>query len=181
MVPQKSGMAYALDPDKQGAIVWQYRVSARAAAAAASGAARPTDGRLFRRQRLPAPAAGGIVAVDLATGERVWQHAGGAAALRRAGRECNAAQGAAVTAIPGAVLSGSHDGGLRAYAAEGRHDPVAVRHQSRIRDGQRRQGQRRQHGRAGRRSSPADMLFVNSGYGGIVGRPGNVLLVFGVD
>ena len=25
------------------------------------------------------------------------------------------------------------------------------------------------------------MLFVNSGYGGIVGRPGNVLLVFGVE
>ena len=25
------------------------------------------------------------------------------------------------------------------------------------------------------------LLFVNSGYGGIAGRPGNVLLVFGVD
>jgi polyvinyl alcohol dehydrogenase (cytochrome) len=25
------------------------------------------------------------------------------------------------------------------------------------------------------------LLFVNSGYGGIVGNPGNVLLVFGVD
>ena len=25
------------------------------------------------------------------------------------------------------------------------------------------------------------MLYVNSGYGGIVGRPGNVLLAFGVD
>jgi polyvinyl alcohol dehydrogenase (cytochrome) len=25
------------------------------------------------------------------------------------------------------------------------------------------------------------LLFVNSGYGGIVGRPGNVLLVFGLD
>jgi len=25
------------------------------------------------------------------------------------------------------------------------------------------------------------LLFVNSGYGGIAGRPGNVLLVFGVE
>jgi polyvinyl alcohol dehydrogenase (cytochrome) len=25
------------------------------------------------------------------------------------------------------------------------------------------------------------LLFVNAGYGGISGRPGNVLLVFGVD
>jgi hypothetical protein len=25
------------------------------------------------------------------------------------------------------------------------------------------------------------LLFVNSGYGGIVGRPGHVLLVFGVE
>jgi hypothetical protein len=25
------------------------------------------------------------------------------------------------------------------------------------------------------------MMYVNSGYGGIAGRPGNVLLAFGVD
>jgi polyvinyl alcohol dehydrogenase (cytochrome) len=25
------------------------------------------------------------------------------------------------------------------------------------------------------------MLYINSGYGGIVGRPGNVLLAFGID
>ncbi len=25
------------------------------------------------------------------------------------------------------------------------------------------------------------MLYINSGYGGIVGRPGNVLLAFGVE
>jgi polyvinyl alcohol dehydrogenase (cytochrome) len=25
------------------------------------------------------------------------------------------------------------------------------------------------------------LLFVNSGYGGIAGRPGNVLLVFGIE
>jgi hypothetical protein len=25
------------------------------------------------------------------------------------------------------------------------------------------------------------MLYINSGYGGLVGRPGNVLLAFGVD
>jgi hypothetical protein len=27
----------------------------------------------------------------------------------------------------------------------------------------------------------AGMIFVNSGYGGIAARPGNVLLAFGVD
>ena len=25
------------------------------------------------------------------------------------------------------------------------------------------------------------MLYVNSGYGGLIGRPGNVLLAFGID
>ena len=33
-----------------------------------------------------------------------------------AGRTCRASQGAAVTVIPGAVFSGSLDGGMRAYS-----------------------------------------------------------------
>ena len=52
VLPQKSGMAYALDPDKQGAVVWQHTASARAAASAASGAAPSTSAGLLRRGRL---------------------------------------------------------------------------------------------------------------------------------
>ena len=83
VVPQKSGMAYALDPDKAGRARVAATDSARAAAAAASGAARRRTSGLFRRQRLRATAAGGVVAVDLATGERAWHQPGGATALRR--------------------------------------------------------------------------------------------------
>ena len=43
IVQQKSGMAYALDPDKQGALVWQYRTSQRQRP-------RRTVGRRGRRQ-----------------------------------------------------------------------------------------------------------------------------------
>ena len=58
-------------------------------------------------------APGGMVAVKLATGERVWHAPPEKTLCGAPGRDCNAAQGAAVTAIPGAVLSGSYDGGLR--------------------------------------------------------------------
>ena len=61
-----------------------------------------------------------------------------------------------------------------------RHGPLAVRHQQGVRYGQRRQGTG-----ASIDGSPlivgGGMIFVNSGYGGIAARPGNVLLAFGVD
>jgi hypothetical protein len=75
---------------------------------------------------------------------------------------------------------GSIDGGLRAYAADGGEHPLAVRHQPHVRDGERRAGTG-----ASIDGSPlivgGGMIFVNSGYGGIAARPGNVLLAFGVD
>jgi polyvinyl alcohol dehydrogenase (cytochrome) len=85
-----------------------------------------------------------------------------------------------VTAIPGAALSGSQDGGLRAYAAE---DGKLLWQFDTNRAFTTVNGVKAQGGSmdgpgpivVGRR------LLVNSGYGGIVGRPGNVLLVFGVD
>ena len=82
VVPQKSGMAYALDPDKQGATVWQFRFGQGSGRGGQWGGA--TDGRqAYFGVNGNGPAAGGIVAVDLATGERAWQPAGGAAAVRR--------------------------------------------------------------------------------------------------
>ncbi|HKF68411.1 MAG TPA: hypothetical protein VKB36_17815, partial [Vicinamibacterales bacterium] len=96
------------------------------------------------------------------------------------GRGCTAAQGAALTAVPGIVFSGSSDGGFRAYATD---DGTliwsfdtnkefmtvnSVKAKGAAMDG------------AG--AAVVDgMLYVNSGYGGIAGRPGNVLLAFGVE
>ncbi|HZL92703.1 MAG TPA: PQQ-binding-like beta-propeller repeat protein, partial [Vicinamibacterales bacterium] len=126
------------------------------------------------------PAPGGMVAVNLATGERVWHTPSEKTLCGAPGRDCNAAQGAAVTAIPGAVLSGSYDGGLRAYAAD---DGSLLWQFDTNREFATVNGVK---ANGGSMDGPGPtvaggLLFVNSGYGGIAGRPGNVLLVFGVE
>jgi polyvinyl alcohol dehydrogenase (cytochrome) len=93
---------------------------------------------------------------------------------------CRASQGGAVTAIPGAVLSGSLDGGLRAYSsADGK---IIWQFNSNQEfptvNGVKANG--------GGLEGPGPivsggMLYVNSGYGGFIGNPGNVLLAFGVE
>ena len=179
VVPQKSGMAYALDPDKQGALVWQHRIGQGSGRGGQWGGA--SDGRqAYFGINGSGPAAGGVVAVDLATGERVWHHPAEPPLCGAPSRDCGPAQGAALTAIPGAVLSGSQDGGVRAYAAE---DGRILWQFDTNREFATVNGVK---ARGGSMDGPGPivaggLLFVNSGYGGTVGRPGNVLLVFGVD
>jgi polyvinyl alcohol dehydrogenase (cytochrome) len=117
VVPQKSGMAYALDPDNQGAVIWEYRAGPGSAvggvwgAAVGEGLAYVAVGGYFRDDT------GGIHAIDLESGDRVW-FTPPEAPLCGGGRGCSAVQSAAVTAIPGGVFSGSADGGMRFYSAE---------------------------------------------------------------
>jgi polyvinyl alcohol dehydrogenase (cytochrome) len=96
------------------------------------------------------------------------------------GRGCNAAQSAAVTVIPGVVFSGANDGALRAYDAKtgakiwefdtntdfATVNGVPARGASLIGPGPIVVG---------------GMVYANSGYGAFGGRPGNVLLAFGVE
>ena len=117
VIPQKSGLAFALDPDKQGAIVWQYRAGQGSGLGGVWGAA-VDDRRVYVSVAdMLTKAPGGMHAVNLETGERIW-YTPPAARLCGTAPGCTAGQGAAVTAIPGIVFSGSMDGGLRAYAAE---------------------------------------------------------------
>ena len=60
---------------------------------------------------------GGIRAVNLATGTWLERRAANARSATPK-QTCRASQGAAVTAIPGAVFSGSLDGGMRAYSTK---------------------------------------------------------------
>jgi polyvinyl alcohol dehydrogenase (cytochrome) len=124
------------------------------------------------------PNPGGMRAVNLATGEMAWS-VDPQKPLCGEGRTCRASQGAAVTVIPGAVFSGSLDGGMRAYStADGKiSGPTTATASSRR---EQREGDRRRSRRA-RRHRLGGMLYFNSGYGGFVGNPGNVLLAFGVD
>lgn len=116
VIPQKSGMAYALDPENEGALVWEYRVNAGSRSGGFWGMA-VADGKAYvAAGGYTDPDSGGIHALDLATGQRAW-FTGPQDLLCQPGPGCRGTQSAAVTAIPGAVFSGAADGGMRAYSA----------------------------------------------------------------
>jgi polyvinyl alcohol dehydrogenase (cytochrome) len=173
IVHQKSGMAYAVDPDK-GTKVWEYRTGAGAALGGQWGAAVDDRNAYFG---VNGP--GGLRAVDMATGKEAWTSP---PAERLCGtiRGCSAAQGAAVTAIPGIVFAGSMDGGVRAYSAA---DGKIVWTFDTNKDFETVNGV---PAKGGAMDGPGPvvsggMVYVLSGYVSLIGRPGNVLLAFGVD
>ena len=82
--------------------------------------------------------------------------------------------------IPGVVFSGSADGGLRAFSTK---DGSIVWEFDTNRGFETVNGVK---ANGGSMDGPGvvvagGMLYVSSGNGGLVGRPGNVLLAFGVD
>ena len=179
VVPQKSGMAYALDPDNEGATVWEYRAGPGSGvggvwgAAVGEGLAYVAVGGYFRDDT------GGIHAIDLETGERVW-FTPPQPLLCDGGRGCSAVQSAAVTAIPGGVFSGSADGGMRFYTAE---DGAVVWTFDANRDFETNNGV---EANGGSFDGPGPvvaggMVYILSGNGGFVGSPGNALLAFEVN
>ena len=193
LVSQKSGIAHGLDPDNNGAILWEHRVGKGSPlggiqwGSASDGRymyvansdisfTKPSFERGERRVLDPKPG-GGLFAISVATGERIW-----AAAPSSCGDRlfCSPAQSAAVTAIPGVVFSGSVDGHIRGFSA----DDGKV-----LWDFDTEQEFMTVNGVAGKGGSldcpgptiAGGMLFVESGYGSYGSTPGNVLLAFSVD
>jgi polyvinyl alcohol dehydrogenase (cytochrome) len=117
IIPQKSGMAYALDPNDQGRMVWEYRVNAGSRSGGFWGMSVADGLAYVAAGGYSNPDSGGIHALDLETGKGVWV-AGPQDLLCQPGFGCRATQSAAVTAVPGAVFSGAADGGMRAYSAK---------------------------------------------------------------
>jgi polyvinyl alcohol dehydrogenase (cytochrome) len=172
-------MAYALDPDKDGALLWQYRTSAGNGMGGQWGAAIEGSRVFFGVNGTLAKGQGGMRAVKIDSGEEVWSKEA-VEKLCGTTRGCTAAQGAALTAVPGIVFSGSSDGGLRAYATDDgqilwdfdTNKEFATVNQVKA--------------KGGAMDGPGavvsgGMLYINSGYVSLIGRPGNVLLAFGVD
>ncbi|HET9270056.1 MAG TPA: PQQ-binding-like beta-propeller repeat protein, partial [Vicinamibacterales bacterium] len=179
LIQQKSGMVYGFDPDKKGEKVWEYRSSPGGAMGGQWGGAADDKQAYFSVNGTSGKTPGGIRAVRIDTGAEVWSKE---ASERLCGTErgCSQAQGAAVTAIPGIVLSGSMDGGLRAYAAD---DGTIVWSFDTNKEFETVNGVK---AKGGAMDGPGaavgnGMIFVNSGYVSLIGRPGNVLLAFGVD
>jgi polyvinyl alcohol dehydrogenase (cytochrome) len=177
---QKSGIGYALDPDHRGAVVWEYRAGRGGALGGIEwGIAVDKEHAYFPVADVGAPQPGGLHAVKLATGERAWFAPPIAMLLcGRPARGCTAAQSAAITVIPGAVLSGAFDGGLRAYSTK---DGSVVWEFDTNREFL---TTNRVRAKGGSLNGPAPvvaggMLFVSSG--DYRGRPGNVLLALAID
>ena len=177
VVGQKSGVGYGLDPDREGAVVWRYRVGAGSALGGIEwGFAVDAEKAYFANSDYLTPEPGGLAAVRLRTGELVWYaepHApvcGG----------CSPALLAAVTVIPGAVFSGAYDGLFRAYSPD---DGAVLWEFDTNRAYETVNGV---PARGGSINGPGavvvdGMVYVNSGYAAFGGRPGNVLLAFGVE
>ena len=181
LAAQKAGLVYAIDPDKQGEVVWQHRFGKGSGLGGQWGLA--VDGQRFfiGTADLLTPTPGGMHAIAIADGRSIWdQPPQPKLCLKNPGQSCSSGQGSAPTAIPGAVLSAGLDGGLRAYSTEDgsilwtfdtNQDFQTV-------NGVAARGGAMDHGGA---VIVDGMLYLNSGYGSFVGHPGNVLLAFGLN
>jgi polyvinyl alcohol dehydrogenase (cytochrome) len=177
VVTQKSGVGFALNPDKRGKVVWEYRWGRGSPVGGVWGLSTDGQRAYFGVADQLSPAPGGLHAVDLATGKRVWYTPPPAPVCAK-GPGCSAAQSAALTSIPGVVFSGSADGAVRAYDS----DTGAILWTfDTNRDFDSVNGVKA-HGGSIDGPGPvvADgMLYVTAGNAGFVGTAGNVLLAFG--
>lgn len=178
-VGQKSGLAWGLDP-RDGTVRWQHRVGRGSMLGGIEwgGAADETLVYYPNSDVLHGvEQAGGIAAIRLATGERVWFSRLRPTCADNTAK-CLPAQSAAASAIPGVVFSGAIDGTMRAYdTRDGRviWEYLTARPFDTV-NGVSANG--------GSLNGPGPtvvdgMLFMTSGYATFGGMPGNVLLAFG--
>ena len=188
---QKNGVAHAIDPDKEGEILWNRKVAeggvqgglqwgqatdGKALYASIADTRWLSQGNITADVELDPNMGGGVIALDLVTGEILWE----VPPVSCVGRDrCSPAETAAVTAIEGVVFSGAVSGEMRAFNSETgeeiwRYD--TVREYETVNGAPGRGGAIDQAGPVvvdGR-------VYFNSGYAKWGGNPGNVLLVFGM-
>ncbi len=177
---QKSGNAFAIDPDKEGAPLWQYHAGEGSIWGGIQwGAAVDGERAYFPVSDIRTPKPGGLHAVGLETGERAW-YVPPPPLKCATGTGCSAALISAPTLIPGVLFSGSNDGALRAHSTK---DGSVIWEFDTNREFETLNGVKAGGG-AIQGPGPAiagGMLYLNSGYGDHLGRPGNVLLAFEVQ
>ncbi|MBF8270784.1 MAG: Cytochrome c protein, partial [Gammaproteobacteria bacterium] len=72
IITQKSGVGYALDPDQNGQLLWEYRWGMGSPIGGVWGAAVDKQAAYFAVADIVSPTPGGLHAVDLQTGKRLW-------------------------------------------------------------------------------------------------------------
>ena len=178
---QESGRITALDPDNEGAVLWVAQAGDQLAPnGSAFGGA--FDGELFYRPLPFRDGTGALSAMRVTTGERVWYtELPKPENCDQPGRRCSSGNRASATAVPGAVLTGSGDGTLRAYSST--DGSIIWEFRTQQESFETVNGVEGFGGGIGA-SSPTvvdGMLYMGSGYAALGGAAGNVLLAFGLD
>jgi polyvinyl alcohol dehydrogenase (cytochrome) len=179
----KGGTVYALDPDREGEILWKQKIAGGGVNGGTmwGGASDDQNVAYIGISDFVAgkpEVGGGLVALRMGTGEKLWMTPAPRPACS-ASPGCSAAQPAPVTVIPGVAFLGSWDGHIRAY--ETRAGKIIWDFNT-VLDFQTVDGVK---ARGGSINSMAPvvadgMLYITSGYSGTA-LPGNVLLAFGVN
>jgi polyvinyl alcohol dehydrogenase (cytochrome) len=169
LAPNKSGIVFALDPDRKGAVVWKTNIAERQS--------RATNlvwgGSADQRNIYVGLVTGAITALQYSTGEKVWT-------TRLVAPGSRGSNEAASSAIPGAVFIGGTDGKLHALnSADGKEiwSFDTAQEFTTV-------NQVPAHGGSIGSIGPTiagGMVFIGSGYSVASGTPGNVLLAFGAQ
>ena len=176
VVGTKPGDVLALDPDRDGALVWRVNVNGRLAGdRLAPGAPRPSGimwgGALADRTLYYGLTTGSdVAAIDLASGKLKWRR-------NLQPRGSGLSYGTPMTAIPGAAFVGGSDGKI--FAVSTNDGSVLWRFDT----DQPFETVNKVPAHGGGFSSQGEtvaggMLFAGSGYSTVSSNPGNVLLAF---
>jgi polyvinyl alcohol dehydrogenase (cytochrome) len=190
VIGQKSGVVHALDPDRDGQILWQVRVGKGGTLGGSQWGSAVDKEKVYvaisdvrfsggrpGALELNAREGGGLFGLELATGRVAWSVPPVPCGERG---QCSPALSAAVTVIPGVLFSGGVSGFLRAYATG---DGRLLWEVDTARDAYETVNGVRARGGAMDGPGPTvvdGMLYVTSGYGLWGGKAGNVLLAFGI-
>jgi polyvinyl alcohol dehydrogenase (cytochrome) len=183
---QKSSQVYALDPDKQGAVVWTHRLSQGGPLGGVEfGPAADAETFYVAISDIfvPGKTARGLFAFRIADGEPLWSTETpkvDCAWKTQNPFYCSGALSQAVSAMPGAVFAGAMDGHFRAY--DSRTGAI-------VWDFDTAQPMKSVSGREAKGgvmdgagpTIAGGMVYVSSGYQARSGTPGIVLMAFSVD
>ena len=191
---QKSGMVYALDPDRKGATIWETRLGKGGKTGGVQWGPAAEGQKLYvaisdaqfqfapdekagMAVKLDPKAGGGLFALSTKDGEKLWYAKPGECGDRT---PCSPGHSAAVTVIPGVVFSGAIDGHFRAHSTK---DGKVLWDFDTFREFQ---TVNRVPARGGSIDGPGatvvdGVVYVNSGYAFTGGQGGNVLLAFSID
>lgn len=187
LVGQKSGDVYALDPDNEGAIVWE-EVVGRGGIMGGVHWGMASDGQrlyvpindqndyaLHKGQ----PIQPGVHALNIADGKRIWSTVE-ESRCEESEWECGPGITAAITATPEVLFAGALDGILKAYDTE---TGTELWSYDTDRDYEAVNGVKAFGGTIDSDGPVVvgNQLFISSGYAKFNEQPGNVLLAFKVE